>query len=120
MYLNKIKCKFNNKEYLSKIYPKEKAEEKYNDTLSEGNNAIYCKYDPETTSYILNIGYLEPNSIIEFKSTFYYLVNSSNNYYSFSLYKIYPNKINCGYCYYHYKRIRGNITVKTISKIENM
>jgi len=48
------------------------------------------------------------------------LVNSSNNHYSFSLYKIYPNEINCGYCNNPYKRIRGNITVKTISKIENI
>ena len=62
MYLNQIKYKFNNKEYLSKIYPKEKAEEKYNHAISEGNNLIYCKYDPENNMYIMNIGYLEPNS----------------------------------------------------------
>ena len=146
MYLNQIKCKFNNKEYFSKIYPKEKAEEKYTDALSEGNNAIYCKYDPENTSYILDIGYLEPNSEIEFESTFYYLVNSSNNLYTFSLYKIYPSQYDSKklfisafdtthrYCDYSYnngnckcnicskrnKRLKANINVKTISKIENI
>ena len=146
MYLNQIKCKFNNKEYFSKIYPKEKAEEKYTDAISEGNNAIYCKYDPESTSYILDIGYLEPNSEIEFESSFYYLVNSSNNLYTFSLYKIYPSQYDSKklfisvfdsthrYCDYSYnngncechicskrnKRIKANINVKTISKIENI
>lgn len=144
MYLNQIKCKFNNKEYFSKIYPKEKAEEKYTDAISEGNNAIYCKYDPENTSYILDIGYLEPNSEIEFESTFYYLVNSSNNLYSFSLYKIYPSQneklfisvfdtthrycdysynngnCECNICSKRNKRVKANINVKTISKIENI
>ena len=84
MYLNEIKCKFNGKEYLSEIYPKQKTEEKYTDTLSEGNNAIYCKYDQENSSYLLNIGYLEPNSKIELESTFYFLVNSFNNQHNFS------------------------------------
>ena len=93
MYLNQINCKYNSKQYFSKIYPKEKAEEKYTDAISEGNNAMYCKYDPENYSYFLNIGLLKPNSKIEFEFTFYYLVNSSNNNnYSFSLYKIYPNQ----------------------------
>ena len=145
MYLNQIKCKFNNKEYFSKIYPKEKAEEKYTDSISEGNNAFYCKYDPENTSYILNIGYLEPNLEIEFESTFYYLVNSYNNLYNFPLYKIYPSQYDKEklirpfdtthrYCDYSYnngncechicskrnKRIKANINIKTISKIENI
>ena len=131
MYLNQIKYKFNGKEYISKIYPKEKAKEKYTDAISEGNNAIYCKYDEENSSYILKIGYLEPNSIIEFESIFYCLVNSFNNQYSFSLYKIYPNDYNystiyhddkcqCEFCIKGNKRIKADIKIKTISKIINI
>ena len=126
MYLNQINCKYNSKQYFSKIYPKEKAEEKYTDAISEGNNAMYCKYDPENYSYFLNIGLLKPNSKIEFEFTFYYLVNSSNNNnYSFSLYKIYPNQYYDGRnSYSNYlqmnKRIKANISIKTISKIGNI
>ena len=72
----------------------------------------------------------------------YYLVNSSYNNYSFVLYKIYPSQYDKRYCYYYKqkydfyflfsdkceryycsnrnKRIKANINIKTISKIENI
>ena len=64
LFLNKIKYKINDKEYLSQIYDKEKAKEKQCDVISEGNNIIYCNYDKENCCYILNFGNIEGITII--------------------------------------------------------
>ena len=114
MYLNKIKVKIDNKEYISEIYYKEKAKEKFSDSISEGNNAVYCFYDKDNSCYKIHISRLEENSIFEIESTFFYLVSFRDNKYSFSLFKIYPSD------YYKEKRIKANIKLKTISKILNI
>ena len=72
------------KEYLSQIYPKEKAKEKFFDSISEGNIGLFCQFDEKNSFYILNIGNFQENSIIEFESMFYSLVNSFPEYYSIS------------------------------------
>ena len=68
--LNKFIAIMDDKKYISKILPKEKAKEKYNDAIAEGNTGIISKYNENSNSYKIQIGNLLPKKIIKLKTYF--------------------------------------------------
>ncbi len=76
---NSIKAK-------SKVIKTEKAEEKYTDSISSGNAAIYTTIDPDNKNLIIvHIGNIPPKEQLTFISEFIQNTESSNNSYEYEL-----------------------------------
>ena len=58
--LTKFLVTIGEKTIASKVMSKEKAEEKYNDSLASGNTGIMSTYDDSLKSYTVNIGNILP------------------------------------------------------------
>ena len=97
----------------SKIIKKEKAEEKYTDTISSGNSAIYVTY--ENNNIVLNLGNIPPKTEVIFISEFIQIFEPSKII-KYNIYKhlpIFQEDDNI----YDNKKIKGKITIKTINEI---
>ena len=67
-------------EVKSKVIKKSKAEEKYTDSISSGNAAIFVSKDRFNSRIIINMGNIPPKQEIIFKTEFIQFVESSNSY----------------------------------------
>ena len=68
----------------SKIIKKEKVEEKYADSISKGNAAIFVSDDPENKNrIIINMGNIPPKEEVIFTSEFLHLIEAKS--YEFEL-----------------------------------
>ena len=104
----------------SKIIKKEKAEEKYTDTISSGNSAIYVIYDYE--KIVINMGNIPPKTKVIFISEFIQLFEPSKII-RFNIYKdlpIFREDYYKSYYSYKNKEIKGKITIKTINEIKKI
>ena len=120
--LSKFVVSLDDKIVLSKILPKEKAEEKYNDTIASGNVGFYSSYKDNENSYSVNIGNLKPNQQIKLNTIFIQMIGTHDMSYEFSIMEKYPT--------FHYKEldnnkpqnktINANFEIKTQSKITRL
>ena len=99
----------------SKVIKKEKAEEKYNDSIAKGNAAIFVSEDPfNEDKIIINMGNIPPKEEVVFTSEYLKLIESSKNY-EFELFRNLPifrgNEI-----IYHNSKLEGIIRIKTKNK----
>ena len=70
------------KKVKSKLIPKEKAEEKYNDAIASGNTGFYSEYNKNLDKYIIHLGNIQPNIKVHFKSHFLQsLISKDLNYF---------------------------------------
>ena len=70
------------KKVKSKLLTKEKAEEKYNDTIASGNTGIYSEYNKTVDKYIIHLGNIQPDTKVHFKSHFLQnLISNDLNYF---------------------------------------
>ena len=116
----------NNKKVVSKLLEKEKAKEKYNDTISTGNYG-FVSYNEKNENKIC-LGNIQPNEEIELK-TFYFghIINKDLSYQA-SFPVIFPNfimgdpdsKEKPENYYYTKKIVNGKIYIKTRSKITRL
>ena len=113
--LNKFIAKIGKKKYISKILAKEKAIEKYNDTIAEGNTGIITKYNEKSNSYQISIGNLLPNKTLEFKSYFIQFLTSNDMSFCYTIMNDFPNILNN-----KTKIIKANIEINTLSKITRL
>ena len=100
----------------SKIIKKEKAEEKYTDTISSGNSAIYVTYDKK--KIIINMGNIPPKTEVTLISEFIQLFEPSNII-SFNINQNLP-KFKGDHITYSNNEIKGKITIKTINEIKKI
>jgi len=116
----KFSIKINGKKSVSKIFEKEKANEKYSDAIASGNVGIISKYTEEDPNcYSLNIGNIEPNAMVELTSEFIQFITSDDMSLCFSVMTNYPSfsdSISRDYL----KNICGKISLKTHSKITRL
>ena len=116
----KFSIKINGKKSVSKIFEKEKANEKYSDAIASGNIGIISKYAEEDPNcYSLNIGNIEPNAMVELTSEFIQFITSDDMSLCFSVMTNYPSfsdSISRDYL----KNICGKISLKTHSKITRL
>ena len=113
----KFTIKINDKIACSRILEKEKAKEKYSDTIACGNVGIYSSYtDNDSNSYCINVGNIAPGNMVELNSEFVQFLTSEDMSFCFSVMANYPI-FSDGNSRNSRKKIRGNISIKTHSKI---
>ena len=95
---------------LSKVMPKEKAEEKYTDSMASGNQGFISRYDEEMTSYSVNIGNINPKQKIKLDAIFIQMIGSQDMSYEFNIMEKYPS--------FHYKELNQNEPRNKIVKAE--
>ena len=104
----------------SKIIKKEKAEEKYVDSLSSGNVAIFVSEDPSNENLIvINIGNIPPLKDLIFISEFIQYTESSENY-EFEFFRNLPILVTFlgGSSFFpELSSLKGQIDIKTKNKI---
>ena len=121
--LSKFVVSMDDKVIVSKVMPKEKAEEKYSDTIASGNVGFISRYEDNNQSYSVNIGNLAPNKQVKLQSIFIQMIESKDLSYEFSIMENYP-------AFYYKgmtnsdsnknKKIDANIKIETQSKITRL
>ena len=74
--LSKFEISMNEKKVVSRIMEKEKAEEKYTDTIAKGNTGFLGQYSNDMKSYCVNIGNLNSKEKITLKTIYNHIFNS--------------------------------------------
>ena len=120
--LSKFVVSIDDKIVLSKVMPKEKAEEKYNDSVASGNVGFYSRYQEDQSSYSVNIGNLKPNQQVKLSTIFIQMIGTQDMSYEFNIMEKYPT--------FHYKelneknprnkKIKADFEIKTQSKITRL
>ena len=120
--LSKFVVSMVDKTVISKVMPKEKAEEKYYDSIVSGNIGIYSSYQDNQNSYSVNIGNIKPNQKIKLNTVFIQMIGTQDMSYEFNIMEKYPS--------FHYKElnkekprnkiINANIEIETQSKITRL
>ena len=109
---SKFVLELNGKKIVSKILEKEKAEEKYSDTIASGNSGIISS---KTDKYIkVNIGNINPNDIVKLTTEFIQFITSEDMSYCYETMSSYPiiNGKNS-----NLKGVKGKIVLNTHSKL---
>ena len=117
--LNKFIISIDDKVIISKVMPKEIAEEKYEEALEKGNIGFISKYDENQANYIVNIGNINPKQKVILNTYFIQMIGTQDMSYEFVIMEKYPT--------FHYKelnqhnprnkKIKANFYVETQSKI---
>ena len=116
----KFSINIDGKKSYSKIFEKEKANEKYTDAIASGNIGVFSKYNEEDqNSYSITIGNVAPNVMIELTSEFIQFITSDDMSFCYSVMTSYPT-FSDGISRNHLKNIRGKIFLKTKSKITRL
>ena len=120
--LNKFVVRIGNKVIVSKVLPKEKAKEKYNDSVSSGNLGFLGDYNNDGLNYNVLIGNILPQEKIILETSFLQLLTSNDMSYEFSIMNHYPSfkykEMNS--IIPNNKTIKGIINIKTLSKITRL
>ena len=117
--LTKFIITIGNKTVISKILPKEKAEEKYTDAISSGNTGFLSTFDENYSNYTINVGNVLPKEKVKLTSIFNQMITSQDMSYEFSFMEHYPCFIYQGKKV-ESKKINGNFVLKTNSKITRL
>ena len=116
----KFTISINGKKSVSRIFDKEKTNEKYSDAIASGNVGIFSKYtENETNTYSITIGNVEPGSLVELTSEFIQFITSDDMslcFYVMTKYPTFSDSISRNYL----KNINGKISLKTHSKITRL
>ena len=118
--LSKFQIKLNGKIIVSKILNKEKAEQKYDDSIASGNSGFISRYSNRGNSFEINIGNVHPFEKIELMTEYYQILSSEDLSYCFRLIQIYP-QLKLNNCkYYEYYGIKCDIHISTMSPLTRL
>ena len=106
--LTKFVVTIGDKVVLSKVMAKEKAKEKYSDSIASGNQGFISTYDEQMTNYSVNIGNINPKQKVKLNALFIQMIGSQDMSYEFNIMEKYPS--------FHYKELNQN-QFKKINKI---
>jgi len=116
----KLSIELNGKKSYSRIFEKEKAEDKFSDAIAGGNVGIISKYaEEDPNSYSITIANVAPDTMIELTSEFIQFITSDDMSLCYSVmtnYPIFNDSISRNYL----KNINGKISLKTHSKITRL
>ena len=120
--LTKFVVTIGEKMVISKVMKKEKAEEKYEDSIASGNQGFISRYNEDMTSYTVNIGNINPKQKVKLNAIFIQMIGSQDMSYEFNIMEKYPS--------FHYKElnsnearnkiIKANFKIETQSKITRL
>lgn len=123
---SKFSATIGTKKVVSKIFTKEKAQEKYTDSIAGGNVGVYSSYRSSGT-YDVVIGNLGPSETIILTSEFLQILSSYDMSYEFSFIQKYPTfsikndkKQNIQNPNGLHKKIVGELNLKTKTKITRL
>ena len=103
----------------SKIIKKEKAEEKYTDSISSGNAAIFVSNDPSNENrIIINMGNIPPKEELTFISEFIQYTESGDTY-EFELFRNLPILVGKDSIFQN-EIIKGKVEIKTKNKMNKI
>ena len=88
--LNKFAIMKGEEIVVSKVMDKDKAEEKYTDSISEGNTGILSSYNKNNLTYDVNIGNILPKEKIELISYYFQSISSDDMSYEYILIQDFP------------------------------
>ena len=117
--LSKFVITIGDKTIISKVLPKEKAEEKYTDSIASGNTGFLSTMDESGKNYTIRVGKVLPQERVILKSVFNQMITSQDMSYEFVFLEHYP-------CFIYSdklvqsKKISGVFTLKTKSKITRL
>ena len=89
--LSKFEISMKEKKIVSKIMPKEKAEEKYSDAIAKGNTGIKGQYSEDMKSYCVNIGNINSNEKITLKTIYNQPITSYDMSYEYIIMNNFPS-----------------------------
>ena len=123
--LSKFVISTDDKIVISKVMAKEKAKEKYNDSIATGNAGFLSTYEENDVSYSVNIGNISPKQQIKLNTIFIEMIGSQDMSYEFIIMDKYPT--------FHIRQtkkskkikpintiLKANIEIKTESKITRL
>ena len=98
----------------SKVIKKEKAEEKYTDSVASGNAAIFTSIDRnDKNKIIVHIGNIPPNEELLFTSEFIQFTEFSNNSYEYELFRNLPKLEGDNGAKFENDSITGSVEIKS-------
>ena len=122
--LSKFEISMKEKKIISKIMPKEKAEEKYSDTIARGNTGIKGQYSEDMKSYCVNIGNINSKEKITLKTIYNQPITSYDMSYEYIIMNNFPS---FNFNYKNEKETKENtieviynININTCSKITRL
>jgi len=87
----KLNIDINGKKSYSRIFEKEKAEDKFSDAMASGNVGIISKYaEEDPNSYSITIANVAPDAMIELTSEFIQFITSDDMSLCYSVMTNYP------------------------------
>ena len=89
--LSKFEISMKEKKIVSKIMPKEKAEEKYSDAIAKGNTGIKGQYSEDMKSYCVNIGNINSKEKITLKTIYNQPITSYDMSYEYIIMNNFPS-----------------------------
>ena len=117
--LTKFIISIGNKTVISKVLVKEKAEEKYSDTISSGNTGFLSSFDESYSNYTVNVGNVLPTEKVKLVSIFNQMITSEDMSYEFSFMEHYPCFVYKGQKVQS-KKLKGKFILNTKSKITRL
>ena len=106
--ISKFSVTVDDKIYVSKVIKKEKAEEKYTDTISSGNMGFISKYEENMNEYSINIGNINPKQKVKLNAIFIQMIGTQDMSYEFNIMEKYPS--------FYYKELNMNMNKNKIIK----
>ena len=106
----------------SKVLPKEKAEQKYNDSISSGNTGFLSNYNNSLKCYTVNIGNIPPKQKVKLSSWFIQMIGTNDMSYEFKVIDNYPmfKLFNSNEIKEKNKIIEASFNIETQSKITRL
>ena len=74
--LSKFEITIGDRKVSSIVMEKEKAHEKYEETISQGNIGFISEYTEKSGDYIIKIGNIEPDEFVQLQAFFYQKITS--------------------------------------------
>jgi hypothetical protein len=107
------------------VLEKEKAKEKYNDAISDGNVGILSSYEEKLNSYNVKIGNIKPKDKVILYTYYLQMISSEDMSFQYEIMQHYPNFISKEMKIEDIdknsaKNLEGKIKIKTQSRLTRL
>ncbi|MBP5700143.1 MAG: VWA domain-containing protein, partial [Methanobrevibacter sp.] len=123
--LSRFQVTINNKIVISRVFEKEKAKEKYSDSIAGGNVGILSSYDDKAYSYNVTIGNIKPKEKVVLITYYLQMISSEDMSFQYEIMQHYPNFISKDMKREEIdknraKNLEGKIKIKTQSRLTRL
>ena len=123
--LSRFQVIINDKIVISRVLEKEKAKEKYNDAISDGNVGILSSYEEKLNSYNVKIGNIKPKDKVILYTYYLQMISSEDMSFQYEIMQHYPNFISKEMKIEDIdknsaKNLEGKIKIKTQSRLTRL